>query len=310
MSANQIKIVFGSASFVAATEAVVKAWLPAIEEVGIKNINTAQCYGLSEELLGKAGAASKFTIDTKQDGGFGQKPATKDHVIQSGEQSLQKLKTDAVDVYCLHTPDRRIPWKETLSGANELYKRGAFRRLGLSNFLPHEVEEVIALAKENNFVVPSVFEGNYSAVARRAETELFPVLRKHNLAFYAYIPIAGGFLAKLTSGGAEGRFGDKNPLAPVYNAMYNRPSFVAALDEWDQTARDEGVSRAELAYRWIVYHSKLRGDLGDAVIVGARKHEQLRETVVAMKKGPLSDDAVRRIDGVWESVKADALLDT
>jgi aflatoxin B1 aldehyde reductase len=214
-------------------------------------------------------------------------------------------------VYCIHTPDRRIPWKETLAGANELYKQGAFKRLGLSNFLPHEVEEVIAVAKENNFVVPTVYEGNYSAVARRTETELFPVLRKHGMAFYAYSPIAGGFLSKskaeLTD--AEGRFGAKNPLAPVYNAMYNKPSFVAALDVWDQIARDEGVSRAELAYRWIVYHSKLQGDLGDAVIVGARKHEQLRETVAAIEKGPLSDHAVKRIDEVWESIKADALLD-
>jgi aflatoxin B1 aldehyde reductase len=96
MSANGIQIIFGSASFISATVDDVKGWLPVIEEAGIKNINTAQCYGLSEKLLGEACAASRFTIDTKQDGGFGQQPATKDLVIQSGKESLQKLKTDAV----------------------------------------------------------------------------------------------------------------------------------------------------------------------------------------------------------------------
>ena len=160
-------------------------------------------------------------------------------------------------------------------------------------------------------MVPSVYQGNYSAVARRTEDEIFPTLRKHGMAFYAYSPIAGGFLAKskaaLTE--TEGRFGGKNPLAQVYNGMYNRPSFVAALGVWEQIAKDEGATRAELAYRWVVYHSKLQGDLGDAVIVGARKQEQLRETVEAIKKGPLSDGAVKRISDIWESIKADASLD-
>lgn len=216
-----------------------------------------------------------------------------------------------VDVYYLHAPDRRLPWKDTLSGLNELYKQGAFKRLGLSNFLGHEVEEIIRVAKENNFVLPSVYQGNYSAVARRVEEEILPILRKHNIAFYAYSPIAGGFLSKSKAAltDPDGRFGKNNPLAKVYNGMYNRPSFVAALDVWEQIAKDEGVSRAELAYRWVVYHSKLQGDLGDAVIIGARNQQQLKETLEALKNGPLSDGAVKRIGEIWESVKAEAVLD-
>ena len=214
-------------------------------------------------------------------------------------------------MYYLHAPDRRVPWKETLSGLNELHQQGAFKRLGLSNFLASEVEEVIRVAKENNFVVPSVYQGNYSAVARRADDELFPTLRKHNIAFYAYSPIAGGFLSKskaeLTD--PQGRFGQDNPLGKIYNSMYNRPSFVAALEKWEQIAQSEGVSRAELAYRWVVYHSKLQGDQGDAVIVGARNEQQLRGTMQAVKKGPLSNGAVEKINEIWESIKADAWLD-
>jgi aflatoxin B1 aldehyde reductase len=216
-----------------------------------------------------------------------------------------------VDVYYIHAPDRRVPVKDTLSGLDELYKQGAFKRLGLSNFLGAEVEEIIRVAKENNFVVPSVYQGNYSAVARRADAEIFPVIRKHNLAFYAYSPIAGGFLSKTKTAltEAEGRFGEGQPLSMVYNGMYNRPSFVAVLDVWEQIAKEENVSRAELAYRWVVYHSKLQGDRGDVIIIGARNIQQLKETVQALKAGPLSDGAVKKIDQVWESVKADASLD-
>jgi len=205
-----------------------------------------------------------------------------------------------------------VPLKETLSGVHELYKQGAFKRFGLSNFLAKEVEDIVSIAKENGFVLPSVYQGNYNAVARRADNEIFPVLRKHNIAFYAYSPIAGGFLSKSKADLVDpnGRFGDaNNALSSIYNGMYNRPSFVDALDAWEQIAKDEGVSRAELAYRWIVYHSKLRPELGDAIIVGARTGQQLSETVATIGKGPLSDAAVKKIDGVWESVKAEAALD-
>lgn len=204
-----------------------------------------------------------------------------------------------------------MSFKDTLSGVNELYKQGAFKRLGLSNFSADDVEEVVKVSKENNWVVPSVYQGNYSAVARRTETEIFPTLRKHNIAFYAYSPIAGGFLSKskaeLTD--PEGRFGKAGALAQIYNGMYNRPSFVEALGVWEEIAKEEGITKAELAYRWIVYHSKLDAALGDAVIIGARNQEQFRETMAGIKKGPLSDKAAKKIDGIWESVKAEASLD-
>ncbi|KAK4442839.1 putative oxidoreductase [Podospora aff. communis PSN243] len=315
MSVNGITIAFGSGPFMAGTPDETRAWLKALKSHGITTIDTAQGYANSEAALGEANAPSQFTIDTKFSLGVGPTPTTKDLVVTSGQESLQKLRTAQVDVYYLHGPDRRVPWKETLAGIHELYTQGAFKRLGLSNFLAHEVDEVVAVARENSFIVPSVYQGNYNAVARRAEDEIFPTLRKHKIAFYAYSPIAGGFLSKSQdqllhgSGEDRGRFGGGDFLAQLYNALYNRPSFLAALDEWERIAENEGVSRAELAYRWVVWHSKLDGKLGDAVIIGARNEQQLGETMAGFKKGPLSADAVERIEGIWESVKADAPLD-
>jgi len=311
---NGVKLVFGSSPFLGPNVTVddVTSWLKILEDLKIDTIDTAQGYGQAEELLGKAGAASRFTIDTKQSSGFGGPPSTKEFIVESGKASLQKLQTDSVDVYYLHAPDPRVPLRETLSGINELYKQGAFKRFGLSNFLAHQVEEVVAIAKESGFVLPSVYQGNYNAVARRTEDEVFPVLRKYNIAFYAYSPIAGGFLSKskaeLTN--PEGRFGSTtNPIGAIYKGMYNRPSLVAALDVWEQIAQDEGISRSELAYRWVVYHSKLQAKFGDAIIIGSRKEDQLRETVSVVHKGPLSDAAAKRIDEIWESVKDESALD-
>lgn len=211
----------------------------------------------------------------------------------------------------MHAPERKTPIKETLAGLNELYKQGAFKRLGLSNYSGEEVEEYFRVAKENNYVAPSVYQGNYSAISRHIETEVFPVLRKHNMSFYAYSPIAGGFLSKSKANLTEkgGRFDPNHAFGALYNGMYNKPSFLSALDTWEEIAQEEKVPRAELAYRWIVYHSKLQGDLGDGVIIGARNEQQLKETVQAIKAGPLKAASAQKIEQIWESVKKDALLD-
>lgn len=160
-------------------------------------------------------------------------------------------------------------------------------------------------------MVPSVYQGNYNAVARRADDEIFPILRKHNIAFYANSPIAGGFLSKSRAdlNNPDGRFGERNILSRVYNIMYNRDSFISALDTWGQIAKDEGVFKAELAYRWVFYHSEIKDSHVDAVILGARQVQQLKETVEAIKKGPLSDGTVQQVDKIWQFVKADAFLD-
>jgi aflatoxin B1 aldehyde reductase len=200
-----------------------------------------------------------------------------------------------------------------LSGINELYQAGKFNRFGLSNFRADEVETVIQLAKKKQFVLPTVYQGNYNPISRKQETELCTVLRKHGLAFYAYSPVAGGFLAKskeqLLRGDAQGRWDPNTMLGTVYHALCNKPTFLDMLDEWDRIAKEAGVSKAELAYRWMAYHSGLRGDLGDAIVVGASSVDQLRQTAQGLRNGPLSDTTVGRIEKVWELVKDEAVLD-
>ena len=144
------------------------------------------------------------------------------------------------------------PLEPLLAGIDELYKAGKFKRFGLSNFTASEVEDVIRIAKEKNYVFPTVYQGNYSAVARLTENQLFPTLRKYNVAFYAYSPIAGGFLTKspqeLLEGG-KGRWDPVNFLGQLYGTLYKKPAMLQALEEWGKIADELGIPKAELAYR-------------------------------------------------------------
>ncbi len=212
----------------------------------------------------------------------------------------------------MHAPSRSVPIEETLAAINELYKQGRFRRFGLSNYLPSEVEEVIRVAKEKGFVVPSVFQGNYSVVARKLEQEMFPILRKHNIAFYAYSPIAGGFLTKTRSfieAANSGRWDPNAPAGKIYSTLYNKPSFLELLSEWEVISTESGIPKAELAYRWVAHNSALKQENGDAVVFGAMSPEQARQTIQAIKKGPLPETVAQKVDELWNLIKDEAGLD-
>jgi aflatoxin B1 aldehyde reductase len=205
--------------------------------------------------------------------------------------------------------------EETLAGIDDLYRAGTFDRFGLSNFTAAEVEETIRIAKEKNYIVPSVYQGNYNAVARRTETELFPILREHGMAFYAYSPIAGGFLTKTRaalsqSSEIEGRWSRETAFGQLYHALYNKPRLLEALDMWNDISETTKIPRAELAYRWIVYHSHLDGKYGDAVVIGASRIMQLEQTLAGLRRGPLPEAAWKRIADIWEIVKHESILDS
>ena len=185
-------------------------------------------------------------------------------------------------------------------------------QFGLSNFTPEQVKEVHQYAKEHDLVLPTVYQGNYNPVARLYETTLLPLLRDLNMSFYAYSPLAGGFLVKdpeVLKNGGEGRWDPNTRVGKMYHDRYNRPSIMEALTEWQSIAKDAGCSKAELAYRWVKYNSALKPEHGDAIILGATKEKQLEETLSSLEHGPLDDSAVKRINEVWEKVKDEAPTD-
>ncbi|KAJ5163134.1 Aldo/keto reductase subgroup [Penicillium coprophilum] len=314
---SDVEVIWGGASLM---DEVAYPNLESINEVfdilqanGIKHIDTAKFYNNSEVLLGNLHAHSRFTIDSKYPGGFGSEPSTPESFTETLDQSLARLQTDQLDIYYMHAPERRSSMEDLMVGIDAAHKAGKFKRFGLSNYLAEEVEEVVRICREKNYVMPSVYQGNYSAVARRPEKEILPTLRKHNIAFYAYSPIAGGFLTKdvatLVAGG-EGRWDPKTPLGGVYNALFNKPHMLKGLGEWEKISKGSGIPKAELAYRWVMHNSALKAELGDALIIGSRNVEQLNQTLAALNKGPLSAEITAQIDQVWDIVEVDSVLDT
>jgi aflatoxin B1 aldehyde reductase len=314
-----VKIIFGGAGLsntahFKTTESRAQV-LDVLLKHGITTIDTARLYQGSEVAIGELEKRTQFTIDTKLVGGFAPGNVSYDSVIKDIPDSLSRVGIKQFDILYIHAPDDSTPFEETLRGINEGYKNGAFRRFGLSNFSPEQVQTVYDICKEKGYVIPTAFQGNYSPVARHLETNLFPLLKKLGLVFYAYSPIAGGFLTK-TAADLDSGAGRFNPQAigGLYSKLYDKPSLRAALTKWNEIADKEGVSKAELAYRWVAHHSAIAGEgfvqgEENGVIIGASRIEQIEQTAEGIKKGKLSDEAVKGIEEIWQSVKDDAPVD-
>ncbi|KAK9358161.1 NADP-dependent oxidoreductase domain-containing protein [Lipomyces starkeyi] len=310
--ANEVKIIFGAANFEQFSEDTRREILAVLENNNVKEIDTAYLYGSSEQTLAVAGAPTKFTISTKSPG-FLPGVLTNSSVIAAADKSLDNLGVAQVDTYFLHSPDSETPLEETLSAVQELYEARKFVRFGLSNFTPKQVQEVYDMMSSKGYVLPSVFQGNYNAVARGYESELFPLLRKLGIKFYAYSPIAGGFLVKsaeaIKAGIQGGRWDKDTPTGQMYLRLYGKPKLLEALYDWDAIAEEAMVTKAALAYRWVTFCSCLDGKYGDAVIIGATKVEQLQESLKTLKDGPLPSSIVAKINKIWDTIKAEAPVD-
>ncbi|KAJ0413520.1 NADP-dependent oxidoreductase domain-containing protein [Aspergillus carlsbadensis] len=316
MSSTKVELIFGGSVFSTdlaplGTLDDMKEALCILKDEGVCIIDTASTYGDSENVLGELGAAKTHIIHSKYPGGFSPALSTKESIIAAATEGLKKSKSEQFEVYYLHSPDRRVPWEPQLSAMTTLHQKGKIVAFGLSNFLAAEVEDIVRIAKENNFLLPTVYQGSYNAIARRPETELLPTLRKHGIKFYAYSPIAGGFLTKDPDQlhNQPGRWDPSTYAGEMYHLLYNKPQMLEGLKLWGSIAKGYGVSNAELAYRWIVYHSALKGEYGDKIVFGSKNLRQLRDTLRVIKHGPLDANVVEQIQDVWKLVENVAPLD-
>jgi aflatoxin B1 aldehyde reductase len=274
---------------------------------GYSDIDTARNYpigrpGTCEKLLGerRVGVATA-NVSTKV-----LSFAAGSHKIQSIhaniDRSLRALNIPTLDIVYLHAPDRATSFEEACRAMDTAHRAGKFERFGISNYTVDDIEEIMKICEQ-----PSVYQGQYNLLCRRAETDLFRVLRKYKIAFYAYSPAASGFLSGKTSRNsvhdASSRWSKEVPLGQKYAADYFHEELFSAAALIKEYAALFRISGHAAALRWITWHSQLDAQLGDALIVGASSQQQLKDSLDALEQGPLPDALVEVIEDIWRDLK-------
>ncbi|KAE8150621.1 putative aldo/keto reductase [Aspergillus avenaceus] len=294
------------------TRESISELLQTLESLGISRIDTAPRYpstkpGESERLLGENGAAERgFTIDTKilvsSPGASGTlEPQAVDESLNTSYDRLRFPVGEKINVLYCHMPDPTTPLEEQAAGLDAQYRRGRFERLGVSNFSPDLLAQLLDICERNGYVKPTVVQNMYNLVDRESE-QIIPLLRKHGIAFNAYSPLAMGFLnGKLTSGDIQGtRYAEGNAMGAHARTRYDKPKMHDAIMFLTRTLEPFNISKPEAALRWICYHSKLGSE--DGVLLGASKIFQLKQNVESIERGPLPDEVVSAIEDLWKTL--------
>ncbi|KAG0221833.1 hypothetical protein BGW41_006477 [Actinomortierella wolfii] len=272
---------------------------------GHTQLDTARIYcdGKTEQMMGNLNLAG-LTVDTKvfplQLGGL-----APEKVKQSLLTSLEALQTDKVRVFYLHAPDYATPIEETLKAVNELYKEGRFEVFGLSNYPAYVVAQIYYICKINGYVLPTVYQGMYNAFTRHIEPELFACLDDLNIQFRAYNPLCGGVLTGSYSFDSKveqgSRFDHDTKQGARYRERYWHEPYFRAVEQLKAVCEPHGLSLVQVAFDWLQFHSKLKAERGDAIIIGASSMKHTVDNLEALANGkPLPADVLAKIDECWE----------
>lgn len=191
MSTNKpAKVVFGTGSVGdTLTGDDLKQTLELFRKHGHVELDTAATYpinnfGASEKALAQqdlSWASLSTKISALRD-----RANSLENVRDSLATSEKQLGGKEIDILYFHMPDAVTPLEEQAAAMDEAYRAGKFKRFGISNFAPQQIEELMEIVERKGYVKPSVLQGQYNLFARKGEEELLPVLRKHGIAYYAY----------------------------------------------------------------------------------------------------------------------------
>ena len=308
-----MRVVLGTMTFGRRMEwAAAARAVAAFTEWGAGELDTAFMYGggETEKILGTILAERGWegiTLATKAHPSAAQgTPSLRpEEVERQLGSSLQRLRSEAVDLFYLHSPDNDTPLELTLEACARLHAAGRFRRLGLSNYAAWQVADAHHLCRRHGWPLPEVYQGMYNAVTRDVESELLPCLRHLGMSFYAYNPLAGGLLSGRYLGAAavpaSGRFHEQ----ANYVARYWKQSYLTSMEELQAAGAAAGVSATAAALRWMCHHSSLDAAAGDAIIIGASTLEQLAANLDACRGAPLDDTLLQAFAAAWEICRPD-----
>jgi aryl-alcohol dehydrogenase-like predicted oxidoreductase len=264
-------------------------------ELGVNFFDTSDMYGphTNEELLGRAmeGRRNQFVLATKfgivrtadpQVRGVNGRP---EYVKAACDASLQRLRTDHIDLYYQHRVDPDVPIEETVGAMGELVQAGKVRFLGLSEAAPATIRRAHAAHPI------SALQTEYSLWSREPEDEILPTLRELGIGFVPYSPLGRGFLTGQIKSFDDLEEDDYRRHSPRFQGE-NFEKNLQLVARVQDMAQGRGCTPAQLALAWLLAQGE---DL--APIPGTKKRARLEENIAAINV-QLSPEDLAQIDEI------------
>ena len=221
--------------------------------------------------------------------------------------SLKRLKTDYIDLYQLHWPERNVnnfgklgyehkendwnKFEDVLENLKKFIEQGKIRYVGLSNETPWGVMNYLQLAKDKSLPRMMAIQNPYSLLNRSYEVGLAEVSIRENIGCLAYSPLASGYLS--------GKY--RNKQFPKGSRMerdfdfwtrYRKPNMENAVEDYYKISQKYGLDMSQMSIKFCEVQ-----DFMTSVIIGATTMEQLKTNVESVKVN-LDSEVIKEINNV------------
>jgi aryl-alcohol dehydrogenase-like predicted oxidoreductase len=279
-----------------------KACVLAALDAGISTFDTADVYAntKAESVLGEALSGERrdsLEIFTKVywpvgPGGKNDVGLSRKHIMRSIDGSLERLRTDYVDLYQAHRYDYQTPLEETMQAFADVVRAGKALYIGVSEWTADQIRAGHALAEDLGIQLVSN-QPQYSMLWRVIESDVVPTCEKLGISQVVFSPVAQGVLTGKYQAGAQppegSRARDEKGGADMVK-RFLRDDVLEAVQRLKPVADDAGLSLAQLAVAWVLQNRNVA-----SAIIGASRPEQVAENVKAVGVH-LDADALQAVD--------------
>jgi len=265
-------------------------------ELGLTLFDTAEAYaaGASETVLGEwiaaRGVRERIVLATKVRGTL-----TRERVIGSAEESLERLRTDHIDLFQLHSWDDETPLEETMEGLDRLVRQGKVRHVGCSNWMAWQLCKSLLLSRDSGIVRMQSVQPPYNLVQREIERDMLPLCADQHIGVLSYSPLAAGFLTGKYRRGGEVPKGTRFDVIPGHQRIYFTDHGFATLEGLETVSRESGRSMIQLSLAWALGRPGIT-----SVLIGARSTDQVDQAFIAERDG-LDAELRGRLDEISNS---------
>ena len=262
-------------------------------DAGINFIDTADAYGDSEEVVGRAlkGRRGNVVLATKVSRPMGADPnqqgASRRWIMTAVENSLRRLQTDHIDLYQIHRPDPATDVQETLSALSDLIRGGKVRAIGASETPASSIVEAQWVAARYGLERFRTEQPVYSILNRGIEREVLPVAQRYGMGTLVWGPLGQGLLT------GRVRKGQQNDLRRArFFKHLNDERRVDVVEQLIPIAEEAGMPMTHLAMAFTIAHPGVT-----SALLGARTEEQLDDLLAGVAVA-LTDGILDRINEV------------
>ncbi|NMA78823.1 MAG: aldo/keto reductase [Actinomycetales bacterium] len=273
-------------------------------DLGVNHLDLANNYGpppgSAETHVGRILAQDfrrhrdELVISTKAgyrmwDGPFGDGGSRK-YLLNSLDQSLERMGLDHVDIFYHHREDPETPLEETMGALAHAVRSGRALYAGISNYSPEKTRQAARMLADLGTPL-LIHQPSYSMFNRHIENGLLDVVEEIGVGIAAFSPLQQGLLTNRYLSGVPQSSRAAGSSPSLSERQVNDADYQERVRGLSQIAHDRGQSLAQLALAWALRHRQV-----STVLVGASSVSQLEQNIATLDDLEITDEELDRID--------------